>query len=131
MKKLLLTAAVAVLAAPAALAASSHYLKVSPTSVDAGKSVTVSGAVGNGCSTGHKGDVAIVFSGAFAGSTSKKFAGVPAFYVSLPKSGKFSFSVKIKASKVKPKTYSIGGRCGGGLFGSASLKVKPPSPGFY
>jgi hypothetical protein len=132
MNKLLAAMAVLALSAAPAFAASAHYLKVSPATVEVGNKVQVSGAVGNGCSTGKKGDVAIVYSKAFKGAKGvKSSAGGPAFFVSLPKNGKFSFSVTIKTSILKG-TYHIGGRCGGGLFGSASLKVKNPSvPGFY
>jgi hypothetical protein len=127
MKKIVTAAvAVAALSAPAALAAASHYLKVSPKSVEAqiGSTVTVSGAVGNGCRTGHKSDTATVYSKAFAGATHKEFAGVPAFFPHLPKNGKFSFTFKLSNS-VRKGSYPIGGRCGGGNFGSATLKVTP------
>jgi hypothetical protein len=127
MKKIVTTAAaIAALSASVALATSSHYLKVSPTSVQSqlGSTVTVSGAVGNGCQTGHKHDTATVYSKAFAGAAHGQFAGVPAFFPHLPKNGKFSFSFKLSNS-VKKGTYHIGGRCGGGNFGSATLKVTP------
>jgi hypothetical protein len=131
MKKLFAALAALAVLAPAATAAASHYLKVSPTTVTRGNTVKVSGAVGSGCATGHNGDVATVYSRAFAGATKKEFAGVPAFFVSLPKNGKFSFTVRIKSS-VKKGSYHIGGRCGGGNFGSATLKVTvPQGPGFY
>jgi hypothetical protein len=86
--------------------------------------VTVSGSVGNGCQTGHKGDAATIFSNAFKGATKHNFAGIPAVSVSLVKSTKGTFSAKITLSKtLKTGTYSVGGRCGGGNFGSAKLTV--------
>jgi len=121
-----LTAAFVALAivAPGALAASSHFLKVSPSKVPAGKTVTVSGSVGKGCQTGHKGDAATVYSEAFKGATKQNFAGVPAVTVSLSKSKSGAFSVKVTLSKkLKTGTYSVAGRCGGGTFGSTALKV--------
>jgi hypothetical protein len=109
--------------APAALAAS-HFLKVSPGKVSVGKTVTVSGSVGNGCQTGHKGDAATIYSNAFKGATKQKFAGVPSVTVPLAKSKKGAFSAKVTLSKaLKAGTYSVGGRCGGGNFGSAKLTV--------
>jgi hypothetical protein len=110
------------IAAPAALAAS-HFIKVSPSTVKRGHKVTVSGAVGGGCAVGKKGDDATVYSKAFKGSTKDDFAGVPAVNAPLSKKGTFSFKITINAKKVKKGTYSIGGRCGGGNFGSATLKV--------
>lgn len=121
-----LTAAFATLAivAPGALAASSHSLKVSPSKVPAGKAVTVSGSVGKGCQTGHKGDAATIYSKAFKGATKQNFAGVPAVTVSLSKSKSGAFSVRVTLSKnLTTGTYSVAGRCGGGTFGSTALKV--------
>src|SRR5947209_9586653 len=63
--------------APGALAAT-HFLKVSPSKVAAGKTVTVSGSVAKGCRIGHKNDVATIYSRAFKGITKKSFAGIPA-----------------------------------------------------
>ncbi|MBV8734972.1 MAG: hypothetical protein JO120_09355, partial [Solirubrobacterales bacterium] len=123
--------------APGALAASVHFLKVSPRKTNPGKTITVSGSVGNGCQTGRKGDVAIIFSNAFKGATKQSFAGVPAVYASLSKSKTGAFSFKLTLNKkLKTGTYSVGGRCGGGNFGSATLKVAKPAssqnpPGFY
>ena len=128
MKKLLIASVIGAACAPVALAAPSHYLKVSPSSTSPGQTVTVSGSVGTGCQTGHKHDSATVYSKAFAGHGLHNFAGIPAFTVSLAKGPKFSFRVKILGSKVQSgRTYSIDGRCGGGKFGSASLQLL----GFY
>ena len=111
-----------------------HFLKVSPVRTNPGKTITVSGSVGNGCQTGHKGDTATIYSNAFKGSTKRSFAGVPAVYASLSKSKNGAFSFKLKLSKkLKTATYSVGGRCGGGNFGSAKLtvvKVRSSPPGF-
>jgi hypothetical protein len=132
-----LVAALAGLAAfaPGALAAS-HFLKVSPSQTHPGKTVTVSGSVGTGCQTGHQGDAATIYSNAFKGATKHNFAGVPSVSASLSNSKNGSFSIKITLSKkLNAGTYSVGGRCGGGNFGSAKLKVTKPAssqgPGFY
>ena len=101
-----------------------HFLKVTPSRTNPGKTITVSGAVGSGCQTGHKGDVAVVFSKAFKDATKRGVAGVPAVYVSLRKSKTGAFSFKLRLSKrLKTGTYSIGGRCGGRNFSSAKLNV--------
>lgn len=124
MKKLIVALVGLAVFAPEALAAS-HFLKVSPSKVSAGKTVTVSGSVGNGCQTGHTGDVATIFSKAFKGATKQNFGGVPSVSASLANSTSGAFSIKVKLSKkVKAGSYSVGGRCGGGNFGSTTLKVK-------
>ncbi|MBV9001646.1 MAG: hypothetical protein JO304_21495 [Solirubrobacterales bacterium] len=135
MKKLIAALVGLAVFAPAAMA-SSHFLKVSPGKVAAGKTVTVSGSVGNGCQVGHTGDVATIFSKAFKGATKQNFAGVPSVSVSLTHSTSGAFSTKLKLSKnVKPGKYSVGGRCGGGNFGTTTLKVTAVSnsnlPGGY
>lgn len=136
MKKLIAALAGLAVFAPTALAAS-HFVKVSPSKVGVGKTVTVSGSVGNGCQTGHKGDAATIYSNAFKGATKHNFAGVPSVTVSLANSKAGTFSAKVTLSKkVKTGTYSVGGRCGGGNFGSTKLKVVKAStsqnpPGFY
>jgi hypothetical protein len=118
--------------APAALA-SSHFIKVSPGKVQQGKTVRVSGSVDHGCEIGHKGDAATIISKAFKGATKKSFAGVPAVSASLAHSTNGTFSIKVKLSTtVNPGKYSVSGRCGGGNFGSTTLKVTaPPLPGQY
>jgi hypothetical protein len=109
--------------APAALA-SSHFLKVSPSKVAQGQTVTVSGSVDHGCQIGHKGDAATIYSKAFKGATKHKFAGIPSVSASLAKSKNGAFSIKVRLSpNVKTGKYSLGGRCGGGNFGSTTLKV--------
>lgn len=96
-----------------------HYLKLSPSGVSAGQTVALRGSVGSGCQT--PGQVTI-YSRAFNGATTHQFAGVPAVYATANRQGAFSKKVTIKRS-VKRGSYHIGGRCGGGNFGSATLKV--------
>ncbi|HYB31337.1 MAG TPA: hypothetical protein VEF89_32410 [Solirubrobacteraceae bacterium] len=123
MKKLIAALVGLAAFAPSALAAS-HFVKVNPSSVAPGKTVTVSGSVGTGCQTGHKNDAATLFSQAFKGATHTNFAGVPSVSASLANSTNGSFSIKVKLAKnVKTGKYSVGGRCGGGNFGSTTLKV--------
>ncbi len=125
MKKLIATLVALAAFAPGALAASSHFLKVSPSKVAAGKTVTVTGSVGNGCQTGHAGDTATIISKAFKGATKSNFAGVPSVSASLSESTNGNFSVKVKLAKhLKAGKYSVSGRCGGGNFGSTTLRVK-------
>jgi hypothetical protein len=130
LKKLIAVLAGLAAFAPGALAASSHFLKVSPSKTNPGKTVTVSGSVDHGCQIGHKGDAATIYSKAFAGATKTKFAGVPSVSASLARSKNGAFSTKVTLSKkLKTGTYSVGGRCGGGNFGSATLKVTKASSG--
>jgi hypothetical protein len=123
LKKLIAALAGLAVFAPSALAAS-HFIKVSPGKVAPGKTITISGSVGNGCGVGHKGDSATLFSKGFKGATKSNFAGIPSISVSLAKSKNGSFSKKLTLSKkVKKGTYTVSGRCGGGNFGSAKFKV--------
>lgn len=137
MKKLIAALVALAAFAPAALASSSHFLKVSPSKTNPGKTVTVSGSVGNGCQVGHKNDAATIFSKGFKGATKTNFAGVPSVSASLANSTNGSFSFKVKLSKsLKTGTYSVGGRCGGGNFGTTTFKVAKASsnnglPGEY
>jgi hypothetical protein len=94
-------------------------LKLSPSTVPAGKATVLHGSVGHGCKT--PGQVTI-YSRAFKGATSHNFAGVPAVYTRASKKGTFSTTVTIKKS-IKSGSYHVGGRCGGGNFGTATLKV--------
>ena len=117
--------------APAALA-SSHFLKVSPGKVAQGNVVTVSGSVDHGCEIGHKGDAATIYSKAFKGATKHNFAGIPSVSASLAKSKTGAFSIKVRlSSSVKTGKYSVGGRCGGGNFGSTTLTVISGLPQGY
>ena len=134
MKKLIVAVVGMALFAPGALAASSsHFLKVSPAKVAEGKIVAVSGSVDHGCEIGHKGDAATIISKAFKGAKgAHSFAGVPSVSASLANSKSGTFSVKVTlATNVKPGKYSVGGRCGGGNFGSATLKVTSGLPQGY
>lgn len=137
MKKLIAALVGLAVCAPGALAASSHFLKVSPGNIAAGKTVTVSGSVGHGCQIGRKGDSATIMSRGFKGATKRNFAGVPSVSASLAASKNGTFSIKVKLAKhLKAGKYSVSGRCGGGNFGSASFKVKKPGstsglPGAY
>jgi hypothetical protein len=121
-KKLLAAPIVALaLVAPAALAAA-HFVKVSPGTVKRGNKVTVSGNVGGGCEVGHTGDSAEIYSNAFKYTEPKGVGDLPTADAPLDKHGAFSIKVKI-STKIKKGTYRVGGRCGGGSFGSATLKV--------
>jgi hypothetical protein len=133
MKKLIVAVVGLAVFAPGALAASSsHFLKVTPSKAAQGKTITVSGSVGHGCQIGHKSDSATIFSKAFKGATKHNFAGVPSVSASLAKSKNGSFSVKVTLSNsVKPGKYSVGGRCGGGNFGTTTLKVVSGLPQGY
>ena len=119
MKKLALTGAALAVLAPAAFA-SSAYIKVSPGTqsnpANIGAKVKVTGAVGNGCQVGHKGDVATIYSKAF--KSSHTYAGVPSVNASLSSTGHFS----VKVSTIRSAgLYTVSGRCGGGKFGSTKL----------
>jgi hypothetical protein len=137
LKKLIAALVGLAVCAPGALAASSHFLKVSPSSVAAGKTITVSGSVDHGCQIGHKGDTATIISKGFKGATKTNFAGVPSVSASLASSKDGSFSIKVKLAKhLKAGKYSVSGRCGGGNFGSTTFKVTDPGstnglPGAY
>ncbi|MGO9908015.1 MAG: hypothetical protein ACLP4R_10095 [Solirubrobacteraceae bacterium] len=123
MKKLIAAFVALAVFAPAALAAT-QSLKVTPGKVAPGKTVTVSGSVGTGCQIGQKGDAVTIISTAFKGATKTNFAGVPSVSASLASNTTGSFSIKVKlAKKVKTGKYSVTGRCGGGNFGPATLKV--------
>ncbi len=96
-----------------------NTLSASPSSVAPGHVTKIHGTVSGGCKL--PGSVTL-YSRAFKGATRKSFAGVPAFFVRASRSGAFSLRVKIDR-RVKPAKYHVGGRCGGGNFGSATLKV--------
>jgi hypothetical protein len=98
----------------------SHFVKVTPSTVKAGKSTTVSGAVGKGCKKPAR---VTIYSPAFKGATKHHFAGLPAIVTTTNKKGRFSTKLRIRKS-VKPGRYHVGGRCGGGNFGSTTLRVK-------
>jgi hypothetical protein len=133
MKKLIVAVVGLAVFAPGALAASSsHFLKVTPSKAAQGDTITLSGSVGHGCEIGHRSDSATIYSKAFKGATKHSFAGVPSVSASLAKSKNGSFSIKLTlASNVKPSKYSVSGRCGGGLFGTTTLKVVSGLPQGY
>ncbi len=122
MKKLVAAIVSLAIFAPSALASASHFLKVSPNNTSPGTTVTVSGSVGSGCRSGHKGDSATIYSKAFKGATKHKFAGVPSVSASLNHGRTFKVKVRLSGS-VSSGTYTVSGRCGGGKFGQATLTV--------
>ena len=96
-----------------------HFVKVSPSTVRAGHATTVSGAVANGCKRRR----VTLYSKAFKGAARHRFAGVPAIFTTANRKGKFSARVTIKR-RIKAGRYRVAGRCSGGNFGSATLRVK-------
>jgi hypothetical protein len=118
MRRGLITIALAALLAHTAFA-SSHYIRVAPGSVARGHVVRVYGSVGTGCASI---DQVTLYSKAFAGATTQDFAGLPAIYTRQDAHHRFSIHVRIRRA-VAPGSYSIGGRCGGGNFGHATLTV--------
>ena len=95
-------------------------IHVSPSSVAAGDTVTVSGSVGPDC----PGPVTLT-SKAFVHT--HDFAGVPAVFAPVEPGGAFTATTRIPRSRAAG-TYTIGGRCGGGNLGvSATLLVRAPS----
>ena len=99
-------------------------LQVSPRSVTAGDSVTVSGwlppAPGSECATG-----VTLLSRAFGGT--QEFAGVPAIVAAVKADGTFTVVTTIPSSKAAG-TYSISGRCGGGNIGASAALVVRAAP---
>lgn len=124
MKKLIAPVTLLAVCAPAALATSAG-LKASPSHVQQGSSTRLFGTTGNGC---HRGSQVTIYSKAFRGSTTHRFAGVPAVFAKVGSNHKFSTHVTIQSS-TSPRKYSVGARCGGGTFGHATLTVT--SVGFY
>lgn len=98
---------------------SSSFIQVSPRSVEAGTEVAVHGAVLGGCALS---DSVTIYSRAFAGITEEEFAGVPALTTVLADNRMFRVEVKI-SKEVRPGSYAVGGRCGGGNFGQTQLRV--------
>jgi hypothetical protein len=95
-------------------------IHVSPSSVAAGDTVTLSGSVGPDC----PGPVTLI-SKAFAHT--HDFAGLPAVFAAVEPGGAFTATTRIPGSKAAG-TYTITGRCGGGNLGvSATLLVRAPS----
>jgi hypothetical protein len=110
------------LSAGPAWAAPVPTLQVSPGSVAAGDTVTVSGSVGpepaaSACATG-----VLLLSRAFV--PTDEFAGVPAVTAAVRPGGTFTATTRIPRSRAAG-TYPISGRCGGGNIGaSATLEVR-------
>jgi len=97
-----------------------HSIRVSPSTVKAGRTVTVRGSVAGGCQAPG---VVTIYSRVFTGAAAHRFAGVPA--VSAKANAQGGFSAKITLTKtIKSGSYRISGRCGRGKFGSTTLKVK-------
>jgi len=99
-------------------------LQVSPRSVVAGDSVTVSGSLppapGSDCATG-----VTLLSRAFVGT--QEFAGVPAIVAAVKADGSFTVTTRIPSSKAAG-TYTISGRCGGGNIGASAALVVRAAP---
>ncbi len=103
-------------AAPAAAATAS--ISVSPASVAAGGTVTVSGSAAGGCPQGSQ---VTLISQAF--SAQHEFAGVPAIFATTGPGGSFSTSTQIPSNRAAG-SYTVSGRCGGGNLGKqATLRV--------
>jgi hypothetical protein len=113
--------------APAALAASSpHYLKVSPSSTNAGDTIKLTGSISHtGCPTGHKTDAVTLYSKAFQGVTKTKYKGVPSITVPRTKKNVATFTKSVKLSvNLGSGTYTITGHCGRSTtFGTTKVKV--------
>jgi hypothetical protein len=114
MKRSFAVVAVLALAMPSA-ALAFGVIHATPSSVKPGHQVRLHGSVK--C---HNGDQVTLFSRAFKGSH-HNFGGVPAVITTVH-SDKYSVTFRIHKN-VKKRTYQISGRCGGGLFGSGTLKV--------
>jgi hypothetical protein len=114
-RTILIAAVIAAAGTPAD--ASAAVLRVSPTSVPAGDTVRASGSVGGGCA---RGDTVTITSQAF--DPAREFAGVPAIFARAGRNGDFSVSTMIPITLAGGR-YSVSGRCGGGNFGSTSLRV--------
>jgi hypothetical protein len=97
-------------------------LGVSPRSVTAGDTVTVSGSVGPGQADSACASSIELLSRAF--DDTHEFAGVPAVMAAVRPDGTFAASTSIPRS-TPAGTYDISGRCGGGNVGvSATLEVR-------
>ncbi len=108
---------VAVTALPAAAAT----IMASPPAVTTSGIVTLSGDTSVGASHCAAGDTVTLISDAFTGIA--EFAGVGAVTTPVDANGKFSTTVTLR-SAVRPGTYTISGRCGGGNLGvTATLTV--------
>jgi hypothetical protein len=112
------------LTAPAWAAPAAPTLRVSPGSVAAGDTITLSGSVGpdsagSECATGVR-----LLSRAF--DSNQEFADVPAVPAAVRPDGTFTATTTIPRSRAAG-TYPITGRCGGANFGGATLVVRAPA----
>jgi hypothetical protein len=97
-------------------------LRVSPRSVAAGDTVTVSGSVGPGQAGSACASSIELLSRAF--DDTHEFAGVPAVMAAVRPDGTFAATTRIPRSR-PAGTYDLSGRCGGGNIGvSAMLEVR-------
>jgi hypothetical protein len=115
------------LSAPAWARSEPVRLEVSPKSVAAGDSVTLSGSVGDPesvagseCASGVK-----LLSRAF--QSTQEFADWPALGVAVRPDGTFTTTTTIPRSRAAG-TYPITGRCGGANFAGATLEVRAATP---
>ena len=100
-------------------------LRVSPKSVAAGDSVTLSGSIGpESAALECPGGVQLL-SRAFR--STEEFAEVPALGAAVRPNGTFTTTTIIPRSRAAG-SYSITGRCGGGNFGGATLVVRAATP---
>ena len=106
------------LAVRAATAIPPANIHVSPSSVAAGHTVTVSGSAGSDSS---ECSAVTLLSRAFVHT--HDFADVPAVYAAVKPDGTFTVTTTIPRSRAAG-TYTITGRCGGGAFGGATLVVR-------
>jgi hypothetical protein len=107
-------------AAPAAPTA----LRVSPSSITAGGTVTVSGSVGPDSAGSECASGVTLLSRAFVHT--QDFAGVPAVGAAVRPDGTFKATTTIPRSRAAG-SYTITGRCGGANFGGATLVVRAPA----
>jgi hypothetical protein len=123
-RRILAIAAVAVVALLAGPAwAAGAAIHVSPASVPAGGTVTVSGSV-PGCPVG---DQVTLISKAFV--PTHDFAGLPAILAPVKPGGAFSTTTRIPSARA-PGSYTVTGRCGGGNLGvEAALRVRAAATG--
>jgi hypothetical protein len=104
-------------AAPTTPAATLH---VSPRSIAAGDTVTLSGSVGPDSAGSECASRLTLISEAFAHT--HDFAGLPAMVVAVKPDGTFTATTRIPRSK-PAGTYTVTGRCGGGNLGVAAKLV--------
>jgi hypothetical protein len=99
-------------------------LRVSPSSVAAGGSVTLSGSVGPESAGSECASGVTLLSRAFVHT--QDFAGVPAVGATVRRDGTFKATTTIPRSRAAG-SYTITGRCGGNLGVSATLVVRAPA----